>query len=63
MTMSIKRAYNECDTPQQRPHIALSICTLLFLNGIAGILLIVATVISPQPVVIYPSNTNNGSEI
>ncbi|QHX35941.1 hypothetical protein STIUS_v1c03870 [Spiroplasma sp. TIUS-1] len=42
MTISIKKAMDQIDTPSEKPHIALGIFTLIFLSLVTGICLLVA---------------------
>ncbi|AAT75977.1 unknown transmembrane protein [Mesoplasma florum L1] len=44
MTLAANKAYKQIGTEEEVTHIALSVCTLLFVNLVSGILFIVASV-------------------
>ncbi|WP_027063337.1 hypothetical protein [Mesoplasma seiffertii] len=52
-TIASKRAYVECDTPQEISHIGLGIVSLVLVSRIGGILILVATATKSEPVIIF----------
>ncbi|AUF83500.1 hypothetical protein CXP39_01670 [Mesoplasma syrphidae] len=58
-TIASKRAYNECDTPQEVSHIGLGVVSLLLVSGIGGVFILVASATKPEPVIVYQQNQSS----